>query len=129
MKKLLVLVVVALAAVAVFKYLDKQAGGDEDRKRVADMLQAMRDEDEQKALCLWALDQYSADTDTMQRYYGEYLRFVEETGLKVGTSWSIFQVVPNEAEHATVVTVANEDGQRVTLRVRKYVPIEVVSTT
>jgi hypothetical protein len=129
MKKLLILVVVAVAAVAVFKYLDARAGGDADRKRVADLLQAMRENDEQKALCLWALDRVSADTDTMQRYYDEYLRFVEETGLQVGTSWSIIQVVPHEAEHATVVTVGSDEGQRVSLRVRKYVPIEAVSTT
>jgi uridine phosphorylase len=129
MKKLLVLVVVAVAAVAVFKYLDKTSAGDADRKRVADLLQAMRENDEQKALCLWALDRVSADAETMQRYYNEYVGFVEETGMRVGTSWSIFQVVPSESEHATLVTVASEDGERITLRVRKYVPIEVVRTT
>lgn len=129
MKKLLVLVVVAVAAVALFRYLDKRSSGDADRKRVANLLEALRENDEQQALCLWALDQVSADTETMQRYYDEYLRFVEETGMRVGTSWSILQVMPDEAQHATVVIVASEDGERVTLRVRKYVPIEVVRTT
>jgi ADP-glucose pyrophosphorylase len=128
MKKLLLLALVAVAAIAVFKYLDKKATDDADRKRVEDLIQATRDNDEQKALCLWALNRYSADADTMRAYYDAYLRFVEESGMRVGTSWSIREVTRNEDEHATLVTVAGQDRQ-VVLRVKSYVPIELAGAS
>jgi len=126
MKKLLILVVIAVGAIAAFRYWDKGHVVTVDRSRVADMLDAVRDNDEQKAMSLWAEGRNMLDMEGLKRYANEYQRFVEASGLAGGTSWQIADVQRNEEDHLTTVTVTR-DSRRVVLRVRKYVPIELVS--
>lgn len=126
MKKLLILAVIAVAAIAAFRAWDKGHVVTVDRNRVADLLDAVRDNDEQRAISLWSEGKGMLDFEGLKRYADQYQRFVEASGLAGGTSWQIAEVQRNEDLHETVVTVARDD-RRVVLRVRKYVPIELAS--
>lgn len=125
MKKLLILAVIAVGAIAAFRAWDKGHVVTVDRNRVADMLDAVRDDDEQRAMSLWAEGKNMLDFEGLKRYADQYQGFVQASGLRGGTSWNIAEVQRHEDLHETTVTVTRED-RRVVLRVRKYVPIELV---
>ncbi len=112
MKKLLILAVLAVAAVVAFRYWDKGHVVTVDRNRVADLLQAVRENDEQKALSLWAEGRNMLDFEGLKRYADEYQRFVEASGLAGGTSWQIADVKRDDDRRETLVTVTRTNAAR-----------------
>jgi hypothetical protein len=123
MKKILIAVVLVLAAIAAFKYYDRKRNVDVARGRVEAMLRAMGEKDEQTSLCLWALNKVVLDRETMAFYYDRYLKFVSASGLD-GSSWSVGDAKPTEDARATIVTARNGD-RTVVLKVTEGLPIEL----
>jgi len=126
MKRLLILAVLVAAAIAGFRAWDASHVVTADRSRVEDLLDAVRDNDEQRAISQWSEGKNMLDMEGLKRYADQYQRFVEASGLAGGTSWDVTEVRRDEALHETMVTVSR-DGRQVALRVRKYVPIELAS--
>jgi hypothetical protein len=123
MKRILVAVVLVFAAIYAFKIYDKGRTVDVARGRVAAVLRAMGEKDEQAALCFWALNKEVLDRETMAFYYDRYLKFVFASGLD-GSGWSVGDAKPTDDARATIVTVRN--GERtVTLKVTEGLPIEL----
>ena len=124
MKKIIVAVVLILAAVYAFKWYDKTRIVDANRGRVEAMLRAMGEKDEQTALCLWALNKLVLDRETMSFYYDRYLKFVSVSGLDGSPGWSVAETKASDDGRATMVTVRGGDRALV-LRVSEGLPIEL----
>ena len=122
-RKLLIAVVLVVGAVYLFKHFDKGRTVDVARERVVKMLRAMSENDEQTALCRWALDKDVLDRETMSFYYDRYLRFVSASGMG-GSGWSVGEAKETSDGRATTVTASNGD-RTVTLKVTDGLPIEL----
>jgi hypothetical protein len=124
MKKLIVAIVLIIAAIYAFKYYDKTRTAEANRGRVEAMLRAMGEKDEQTALCLWALNKVVLDRETMSFYYDRYLKFVSESGLDGSSGWAVADAKPSADGRATMVTVRGSD-RTVVLKVSEGLPIEL----
>lgn len=125
MKKLLIIVALAVAVVFAYKAWDKNHTLDTSRKRVEVMIRSMAQKDEQTALCTWALDKRILDSSTMAAYQMPFMRFWSDSGLGGASDWTVANVTLRDDGHTTLVTVASGD-RKVVLDVWPNQPIALI---
>ncbi|MGV8042225.1 MAG: hypothetical protein AB2L07_19950 [Thermoanaerobaculaceae bacterium] len=122
MKKLVILVVVIVAAVIAVRKFGQWFSVDRPTQdavqRVQKMIGAMEStpRDEQTALCLWALNRQVLDADTIRAYVNQWEEFWRRSGLGAARGWTISVVEPAKLGITTVVARSGD------LEVRMYVP-------
>ena len=124
MKKILLLVLLIAGGIFGFKYWDKQQNVSSARLRVAAIVQAMAENDRQKAIGLWAENRASLDMAGLEAYQLRFQSFWSESGLSAGSGWTIESAEPMGGGDTVTVTLET-GGQKVRVWVRPDSPIAV----
>lgn len=126
MKKLVVVGIVAAAAVLVgprvWDWVQSATADVEARRRVEGMLQAMRENDEQRAISLWAMDKIVMQLDDLRIHQPRFESFWRRSGLADRVGWKVTEV---EVEDGTAWVRVTSGGTDVWLVVVPGEPVEL----